>query len=279
MVHYINKFNKLFSACKWRIPLAGLVITVGVVGEQAKPVLSNQIESNQIVIVETSTLPVTDLQSRNALLQQRQIQANTNLSQDNSEINSTSKQNLRGKLRDVAAERKLAQPYTESKATQKVSTSVASTNSSKELKTVPTNTALVTEPQGARKNQGVLPSAKFPKQDGIYLYGQSPQPNQVGQGYIVFQKRQNQVTGAMYMPNSEFSCFQGNLDSSGDLAMTVTGFPGEGDQEQVATASTLPKIDADEPMNYAYSVALQDYHQLNSVSANDRRILQMCNQN
>jgi hypothetical protein len=268
---WVPDINKLFTPRNWRIPLAGLVITVGFVGEQAKPVLSKQIET-----VQTSTLLVTDLQvSRNAVMQQRQIQANASLNQDDVDKVS-SKKNLGVKLPRAAAADKSAKPNTEAKKAPKASKVVAAKNSPKQLKTVPATTALVTDTQGARKNAGVQ-SAKFPKQDGVYLYGQSPQPNQLGQGYIVFQKRQNQVMGALYMPSSEFSCFQGNIESSGELAMTVTA-PGEGGLEQVATANTLPKLDPDEPMTYAYSVALQDYHKLNSVSDNDRRILQMCNQ-
>lgn len=262
--------NKLFPSRKWRIPLAGLIITVGVVGEQAKPVLSNQIET-----VQTSTL-VTDLQvSTNVVLQQRQIQANVSLSQDDADKVS-SKNNQPVKLGGAAVAQKSAKSNTQDKAAPKASKVVAAKNSSKQLKTVPATTALLTGPQGARKNAGIQ-SANYPKQDGVYLYGQSPQPNQVGQGYIVFQKRQNQVMGALYMPSSEFSCFQGNIESSGELAMTVTA-PGEGGLAEVATANTLPKLDADEPMTYAYSVALQDYHKLNSVSEGDRQILQMCNQ-
>ncbi len=205
--------NKFLSPGKWTIPLVGLIITASLVGEQAKPVLSNQ----------TSTL-VTDLLlvSRNAVLQQRQIQADD----------------------------------------EKVSS--------------PGTIAQLTKSQKATKNSA-LPATKFPKQDGVYLYGQSPQPNQVGQGYIVFQKRQNQVMGALYMPSSEFSCFQGNIDSRGELAMTVTA-PGREGVEEVATANIPPKLDIDQPMTYAYSVALQDYHKLNTVSSGDRRILQMCNQ-
>ncbi|MBW4609243.1 MAG: hypothetical protein KME22_19070 [Hassallia sp. WJT32-NPBG1] len=254
--------NKLFPPRKWTIPLAGLVITVGVIGEQAKPVFSNQIKT-----VETSTLLVTDLQvSRNAVLQQRQIQANASLNQeDYDKVSSTN--NERVKLSRAGAAQNSAKANTQAKAAPKAS---------KQLKTVPTTTALLTDSQKATKNAGVQ-SANFPKQDGVYLYGQSPQPNQLGQGYIVFQKRQNQVMGALYMPSSEFSCFQGNIESSGALAMTVTA-PGEGGLEQVAAANTLPKLDPDEPMTYAYSLALQDYHKLNSVSDNDHRILQMCNQ-
>lgn len=214
MLYYINK---LLPPRQWRIPLAGLVLTLGVVSEYAKPLLSNQVNK-----VQTSTLLVPNLQSRNAL-QPRQSQDNTIVSQKKS----------------------------------------------------PSSTALIPEPQAAKTNVE-LPAAQFPKQDGIYLYGQSPKPNQIGQGYIVFVKQKNLVTGALYMPSSEFSCFQGNIDSRGELAMTVTAPGGEG-TEPVATASRLPKLDIDEPMSYAYSVALQDYHQLNSVSISDRQILQMCN--
>lgn len=122
------------------------------------------------------------------------------------------------------------------------------------------------------------PLVNFPERDGVYLYGQSPQPNQLGQGYIVFNKQNGRVTGALYMPNSEFSCFQGTIAKSGELAMTVTSSPGEVGPLEVSTASRIPQVHNDEATTYAHSVTLQDYHRLNSISANDRNILQMCNQ-
>jgi hypothetical protein len=131
--------------------------------------------------------------------------------------------------------------------------------------------------QKSAKETLTAPKTNFPRQDGVYLYGQSPQPNQIGQGYIVFEKRQGRVNGALYMPSSEFSCFQGTLDKSGGLAMTVKALPDAGAIAEVATSNRLPRNSIDVPSSYAYSVALQDYHQIKSVSANDRRILQMCN--
>lgn len=118
----------------------------------------------------------------------------------------------------------------------------------------------------------------FPEKDGIYLYGQSSTPNQLGQGYIVFQKQQGKVMGALYMPSSEFSCFQGTIAKSGELAMTVTSSPGEAGVNLVSTTSRIPRLTDEDTATYAYSVALQDYHQLNSVSANDQQILQACSQ-
>ncbi|MEH1927870.1 MAG: hypothetical protein V7K14_18460 [Nostoc sp.] len=146
-------------------------------------------------------------------------------------------------------------------------------------KTQTTITALVPGSQGATKGAGVLPQANFPEKDGVYLYGQSPKPNQLGQAYIIFQKQQAKVTGALYMPQSEFNCFQGTLNPSGELAMTVNGSANEASStqsNQVATSSRLPKVGEDESSSYAYSVALQDFYRLNSITASDRRTLQMC---
>ena len=119
---------------------------------------------------------------------------------------------------------------------------------------------------------------QFPEQDGTYLYGQSSTPNQLGQGYILFQKQQSKIIGALYVPHSEFSCFQGTLAKSGELAMTVRSSPGEVGAMDVATSSTIPKVNENEFTTYPYSVTLQDYHQLSSVSSNDREILQICQQ-
>jgi hypothetical protein len=113
---------------------------------------------------------------------------------------------------------------------------------------------------------------QFPEQDGIYLYGKS------AEGYIIFQKRQNQIIGALYVPQSEFTCFQGSLAKSGKLAMMVRTLPGEVGTIEVATTSTIPKINENEFTTYPYSVTLEDYHRLSYVSSNDREILQICEQ-
>lgn len=118
---------------------------------------------------------------------------------------------------------------------------------------------------------------QFPEEDGIYLYGQSVTPNQLGQGYILFQKQQGKIIGTLYVPQSEFSCFQGTLAKSGELAMTVRSSPGEVGAMEVSTRSTIPKI-SDESTTYAHSLTLQDYHQLSYLSANDKEMLETCKQ-
>jgi hypothetical protein len=148
--------------------------------------------------------------------------------------------------------------------------------SPKGLDKQPIITALVPEAQQSITKLGDAKDNQFAQQDGVYLYGQSPKSSQLGQGYVVFEKREGKVIGAMYMPDSEYSCFNGTLDESGELAMTVNGYPGEGNLTQVASNESVPRINDQEPVSYAYSLALRDFYRLNTVSNVDRDILRAC---
>ncbi|OUL24767.1 hypothetical protein BV378_18030 [Nostoc sp. RF31YmG] len=241
----LNNIYEFFSSRRVTIPTVALMITLGVLGEQTKPVLSNQIK--------------TDSQNSSAhvLSKLREVRAQRN---ESLTASATQNNNENGQHRQLAK------------------SATVSKSSAKGLKTAPATTVMVSRTEKSAIEAGNVPINNLPQQDGVYLYGQSPTPNQIGQGYIVFEKRQAQVKGAMYMPNSEFSCFQGTVDRSGELAMTVNASPDESSSNQVATANSIPSINDDELSTYAYSVALQDYHQLKSISSNDKRILQMCNQ-
>lgn len=164
---------------------------------------------------------------------------------------------------------------------------------SSEAKPVLTNSQTAATPQLIQskvsgKDAINAPKGKLPEKDGIYLYGQSPKPQQVGQEYMVFEVRQGKVIGAFYLPQSEFSCFNGTLQS-GNLALMVAYGPDSNpsedsiavqDSQQVATASDKPPIEnVYNETAYAYSVALQNYHQLTSISDNDQQILRTCRNN
>lgn len=235
----LNNSSKSFPSHQLKNPFVGVLIAAGIVGFGVLGQQTQPVLSNQIEKVPTSTALVVDTPTP----------TKASLSQHRE----VKEQSFESKNLANIEQQQLPK-----------STTVASL--SKNAKSVPT------------KELRIAPTSNFPKQDGIYLYGQSLEANQLGQGYIIFQKQQDRVIGALYVPSSEFSCFQGTLGQSGKLAMTVTGSPGEGGPTEVATASRIPRITDDEPISYAYSVALQDYHRLNSVSANDRRILQICNQ-
>ncbi len=147
---------------------------------------------------------------------------------------------------------------------------------------------LVVRTEALGEDRGSISKGKIPTQDGIYLYGQSPEPNQIGQEYMVFEVRQAKVVGAFYLPQSEFSCFQGSL-ASGNLAVMIADDPSSTpyadpiagqNSQQVATASDSSQIGSEyEQMTSPYSVALQNYYQLSSISANERRILAACKSN
>lgn len=112
--------------------------------------------------------------------------------------------------------------------------------------------------------------------NGTYLYGQSQQPDQIGQEYIVFEVRDGKLVGALYMPRSEFSCFQGTMTAS-NLEMIVD-HPYEDTQYPYAIAldTTAPIASRNEQTSAA--VTLKGYHPLEEISKNDQRMLATCQQ-
>ena len=91
--------------------------------------------------------------------------------------------------------------------------------------------------------------------DGIYLYGESPKPDEIKKEYFVFEVRRGKVIGAFYLPRSAFYCFYGTLELT-QLNLTV--------------------VDSFDGTTSPYSVNLQQYHRIPTVSDNDRRILGIC---
>ncbi len=110
--------------------------------------------------------------------------------------------------------------------------------------------------------------------DGVYLYGQATEPDQIGQGYFVFESIQGKVVGALYMPRSSFDCAAGTFKDD-QLALTVvnsydrTTNPFEIALERTSTvaANGKPTIDV---------VGLQGFQRISKISENDHRMLQIC---
>ncbi|GAX34488.1 hypothetical protein [Nodularia sp. NIES-3585] len=251
----LNNITKFLTASQLRLPILGLLLTLGVVGEQTKPVLSNQIQTvSRAMKVDTNQAPV--------VYRLRQVREQRNIIRRIV----TESQNRRN-----SQQSQLDTSNTDNTQIQSRARFVSSSKLLHSIRTTPEAYSLFTRTPGSA-------SAKFPKKDGTYLYGESPKANQIGQAYVLFEKRQGKITGALYMPQSEFSCFQGAMEQPGQLAMTVTSSPGEVGVNQLATANQLqiPNYSDDQMISYAYSVGLQNYHQLNSISNNDQRILQMC---
>jgi hypothetical protein len=47
--------------------------------------------------------------------------------------------------------------------------------------------------------------------NGTYLYGESSRPQEFGREYVVFENRNGRTIGALYLPDSEYVCFTGEL--------------------------------------------------------------------
>lgn len=95
------------------------------------------------------------------------------------------------------------------------------------------------------------------KADGTYLYGETALPNQITKSYVVFQRQQGKVVGALYSPNSHFDCFTGSLiNNTLDVKSVAVG----------ESKMTNMKIN------------LSNLHQIKPISGNDQRILSACKQ-
>lgn len=123
----------------------------------------------------------------------------------------------------------------------------------------------------SRQFDGLLAS-EFPA-NGVYLYGQSPNRDQLGRAYLVFEVSNGQVVGAFYMPNSSFDCFFGNLTAN-KLALTVIDTYDR--KAHPYTISLAPSSQVASSNSSAPSLNLMGYHRLSSLSDNDRRILNIC---
>lgn len=113
-------------------------------------------------------------------------------------------------------------------------------------------------------------------EDGAYLYGESSQPEQIGQAYMVFEVKQGQLTGAFYMPSSSFDCFSG-VATGNQLNLNITesysqqtyshtiGF----NNSSVVAAAGSQGADKN-------NLTLDGFQRLPNLSSNDQRILNEC---
>ncbi|MBW4440642.1 MAG: hypothetical protein KME10_05265 [Plectolyngbya sp. WJT66-NPBG17] len=113
--------------------------------------------------------------------------------------------------------------------------------------------------------------------DGVYLYGQSAQPEQIGKGYFVFEARQGKLIGALYMPRSSFDCTYGSVESDRVSLMVIDSYDRSENPYVIATERKDSVASRDNPV--VAPVGLEGYQRLSKISANDQRILNMCKQN
>ena len=119
------------------------------------------------------------------------------------------------------------------------------------------------------------PAVTLPE-NGVYLYGQSPQPNQVGHTYAVFEVIDNETVGAFYMPSSSFDCFYGEVETEKMDLVVVNSY------DQATHSYSMP-LDygsvALAPGSGESIPAIAGYHRIENLSQQDRQILATCRNN
>lgn len=146
-------------------------------------------------------------------------------------------------------------------------------------------TALVAEaaPSSSQSQQSETTAAKgsqasAPLSDGTYLFGQSQQPEQIGNAYLVFEVRDSKMIGAFYMPRSSFDCVYGSLQPN-QLALTVVNSYDQSTHPyEIAVRHDTPVATAGSNSG-GKKFGLEGMHQLTKVSENDQRILEVCKAN
>lgn len=113
-----------------------------------------------------------------------------------------------------------------------------------------------------------------PLADGVYLYGQSTEPNQIGSEYLVFEVNQGQVVGGFYMPSSSFDCFYGNVEAE-KLALTVVDSYEQTPHAYAVALQTEGSVASAGDENVV-PVGLEGYHRLQSLGDVDHQVLNTC---
>jgi hypothetical protein len=116
--------------------------------------------------------------------------------------------------------------------------------------------------------------AVFPA-PGQYLFGQVPEPDQIGQGYIVMENTGDRVYGALYYPSSSFDCFHGQVQGS-ELAMTIiNSYSQEAYAYSIALVADSTVAAQQLPAGLT-PVSLSGFHAIDTLTDNDLRMLSIC---
>jgi hypothetical protein len=110
--------------------------------------------------------------------------------------------------------------------------------------------------------------------DGVYLFGETNQPNQLGQSYFVFEVTQGKVLGALYMPQSSFDCAHGDFQYA-QLSLKVRDAY-DSTASDYAIALDRGATVASTNLNGIGQVGLAGFQKIDRVSQNDMALLNIC---
>lgn len=110
--------------------------------------------------------------------------------------------------------------------------------------------------------------------NGVYLYGETQQPNQIGAAYMVMQVDGDRVVGALYMPRSSFDCFQGAIQGEQLDLTVVNSYDQSTHSYSLAVQNESYIASIDDPVSAP--ARLNGMYNLPEVSETDQRILETC---
>jgi len=110
--------------------------------------------------------------------------------------------------------------------------------------------------------------------DGVYLYGQTVLPEQIGSTYMVFEVNRNEVVGAFYMMNSSFDCFKGEFQANRLALNVVDSYEHSIHPYAIAlnTDNSVAQIGGES----IAPIGLEGFHRIEQLSELDRQILSVC---
>ena len=109
-------------------------------------------------------------------------------------------------------------------------------------------------------------------ENGVYLFGQSPQRDQIGASYTIFSVSGNQTVGAFYQPNSSFDCFSGQVHPD-RMALNVVDSYEQTVHPYAIALTTDSSLTAG---SAAPAYTLTGFHHIEDVSDQDLNILSVC---
>jgi len=107
----------------------------------------------------------------------------------------------------------------------------------------------------------------------VYLFGESPQRDQLGQTYFIFRKVGDRIVGAIYAPRSSFDCFQGAVQGNQLKIDVVDSYTRQ--VYPVAISLERNSVVAGNLQN-TVDFKLEGLYPIADISQNDQRILAVC---
>ena len=112
--------------------------------------------------------------------------------------------------------------------------------------------------------------------DGVYLQGESSQPQQIGRSYAIFEVRQERVVGAFYQPSSSFDCFYGTSGGERLALNVVDSYSQQSFPYTIAVDHTNLVVATG---SVSAQPRLDGFYPIDEISQSDREILASCQTN